>query len=126
MAKINVPKPPSKAFNPKRPASDLLLSQVEHLEWAVRHAGERKPDDRTRRALKKRKAFGTGYKVKPVKTEADAAARMAKLIPALASAARLPFATSQIPDDDTPATPRRTSKGSKRPGAGRRKGRAKR
>jgi hypothetical protein len=116
MATINVPKPPRKAFNPSRPASDLLRSQVEHLEWAVRHAGERRPDDRARRALKKRKAFGTGYKVKPVKTEADAAARMASLIPALASAARLPFATSQIPDDDAP----------KRRGTPRRKGRAKR
>ncbi len=91
MADIKVPKPPRKAFNPNRPASDLLTSQVKHLEWAVRHAGERR----------------VGYSVKKVKTEADAAAQIAKLIPRLESAARLPFATSEIPDNVRPVTPRR-------------------
>jgi hypothetical protein len=93
MAEIKVPKPPRKAFNPNRPASDLLRHQVNHLEWAVRHAGERR----------------AGYKVKRVKTEADAAARMAALIPRLESAGSLPFTTSEIPDDDArPPKPTRS------------------
>ena len=82
MADIKVPKPPKSAFNPNRPASGLLREQVRHLEWAVHHAGERR----------------AGYRKKKVKTEADAAAQMAKLIPRLESAARLPFATSEIPE----------------------------
>ena len=113
MAQITVPKPPKKAFNPKRRASELLLSQVEHLEWAVRHAGERRPSNSARRKLKRQKAFGTGYKVKPPKTEADAAARMAKLTAQLPSAARLPYATSQIPDDAA-ATARRPKRSRRR------------
>jgi hypothetical protein len=101
MAEIKVPKPPKKAFNPNRPASDLLRHQVNHLEWAVRHAGERR----------------AGYRVKPIKTEADAAARMAALIPRLESAGSLPFTTSEIPDDDArPPQParRRSRKRAKR------------
>jgi hypothetical protein len=35
MTVIKVPKTPAKAFNPKRPASALLLSQIEHLEHAI-------------------------------------------------------------------------------------------
>jgi len=35
MTVIKIPKKPTKAFNPKRPASALLLSQIEHLEHAV-------------------------------------------------------------------------------------------
>ena len=38
MAVIRVPKTPKQAFNKNRPASKLLKSQVEHLEWAVRPA----------------------------------------------------------------------------------------
>lgn len=83
MTEIKVPKTPKKAFNPDRPASDLLKSQVTHLEWAVRHAGERR----------------AGYKVKPVRSEAEAAARMAALLPRLASASNLPFERTPIPDD---------------------------
>lgn len=97
MAEIKVPKPPRNAFNPNRPASDLLRHQVEHLEWAVRHAGERR----------------RGYKVKPVRTEADAAARMASLIPRLESASRLPFGTSEIPGRDAPVARRKSKKPSK-------------
>jgi hypothetical protein len=83
MAEIKIPKPPKQAFNPQRPASGLLRDQVEHLEWAVRHAGERRK----------------GYKVKPVRTEADVAARMAALLPKLQSADQLPFAATPIPGD---------------------------
>jgi hypothetical protein len=36
--KIFVPKPPKRAFNPDRPASNLLKAQIEHLEWAARPA----------------------------------------------------------------------------------------
>src|SRR3954466_11472941 len=64
MAVIRVPKTPRKAFDPTRPAGTLLQSQLKHLEWAVRPAAERK---------------GKGFKVKPAKTEAEAAARIAKL-----------------------------------------------
>lgn len=35
MAVIKVPKTPRSAFQPDRPAGQLLLSQVEHLEHAV-------------------------------------------------------------------------------------------
>lgn len=81
MDPIKIPKPPAKAFNPNRPASDLVQQQVRHLEWAVKHAGER------------RTAFG---KVKNVKTEAEAALRTQQLLPRLASAAQLPFSTASL------------------------------
>lgn len=90
MADIKVPKPPKSAFNPNRPASDLLKNQVAHLEWAVRHAGERR----------------AGYRVKPVKTEADASARMSALIPRLDSAANLPFSVIPIPEAAPRARPK--------------------
>ena len=35
MTAIKLPKTPRSAFNPRRPASALLLSQIEHLEQAV-------------------------------------------------------------------------------------------
>jgi len=98
MKPINVPKPPKKAFNPNRPASDLLRSQVEHLEWAVRHAGQRRK----------------GYRIKPVRTEADAAHRMAQLIPRLESAGRLPFTATEISVEGTTAKAQRQKKARKR------------
>lgn len=64
MALIPVPKPPRKAYNPRRPAGTLLQSQLRHLEWAVRPAAER-----TKKA----------FRIKPAKTEAEAAARIEKL-----------------------------------------------
>lgn len=87
MAEIKVPKPPKTAFNPNRRASGLLRDQVEHLEWAVRHAGERSKGGRQ------------AYRVKPVRTEADVANRMKSLMPRLTSAARLPFVSAPIPED---------------------------
>ena len=97
MAEIKVPKPPKHAFNPNRPASDLLQAQVKHMEWAIRHAGERR----------------RGYKVKRIKTEADATARMAKLLPRLESTKHLPFAMPEISAEPAPLKPRRTKKPSK-------------
>jgi hypothetical protein len=94
---IKVPKPPAKAFNPDRPASDLLKQQVRHLEWAVRHAGERRADF---------------HKVKYVKTEREAAQRMQQLLPRLASAARLSFAVVPI-QEDSPRRRTRTTKTTK-------------
>jgi hypothetical protein len=91
MADIKVPKPPKSAFNPNRPASDLLKNQVAHLEWAVRHAGERVIISGAVKA-------NAGSKIKPVKTEADASARMSALIPRLDSAANLPFAATPVPE----------------------------
>jgi hypothetical protein len=37
---IKVPKTPKSAFNPRRPASDLLKAQVEHLEAASNLPGD--------------------------------------------------------------------------------------
>lgn len=64
MTVIRVPKTPGKAYNPQRPAGVLLQSQLRHLEWAVRPAGAR-----TEKA----------FRIKPATTEAEAAARIAKL-----------------------------------------------
>jgi hypothetical protein len=43
MVRISVPKTPKDAYKPDRPAGTLLRSQLEHLEWAARPAGERLP-----------------------------------------------------------------------------------
>jgi len=43
---INIPKPPSGAFNPHRPVSELVWSQVEHLAAVVK-----KDIDDQRRAI---------------------------------------------------------------------------
>ena len=64
MAVIRVPKTPKQAFNKNRPASKLLKSQIEHLEWAVRPASERKPYQLPKTT---------------VKTEGEAAARIEEL-----------------------------------------------
>ena len=64
MAVIRVPKPPKSAYNPRRPAGTLLKNQVTHLEWAVRPAAER--------------TEGT-FRVKPPKSEREAATRIQKL-----------------------------------------------
>jgi hypothetical protein len=73
MAVINVPKTPKKAFNPRRRPGALIQHQLTHLEWAIRPAGERKQ--------------GT-FRVKPAKTEAEAAARIGKLTRELARQAK--------------------------------------
>ena len=96
MDPIKVPKPPAKAFNPDRQASDLLRHQVRHLEWAVRHAGERRVDF---------------HEVKDVKTEGEVAQRMQQLLPRLELAKRLPFSAATL--EESPA--------GKRPGNGARR-----
>ena len=94
MAEIKVPKPPKTAFNPNRRASGLLRDQVEHLEWAVRHAGQRSKHGRR------------AYQVKKISTEADVAARMAALLPKLASADRLPQTAVALPASAEKPAPR--------------------
>jgi len=64
MAVIRVPKTPKSAYNPDRPAGTLLQSQLKHLEWAVRPAGAR---------------TAKAFRIKPAVSEAEAAARIAKL-----------------------------------------------
>jgi hypothetical protein len=64
MAPIPVPKPPPHAYNPRRRPGTLLQNQIAHLEWATRPAAKRKPGK---------------LRIKPAKTEAEAAARIAKL-----------------------------------------------
>ena len=89
MAVISVPKTPKKAYNPRRPAGTLLQNQLRHLEWAVRPAAQRMPK--------------TFKKIKPAKTEAEAAARIEKLTRELQRQAALPPGT--IPPG-TPAVAR--------------------
>ena len=75
MAVIRVPKTPKKAFDPGRDPSELLLKQIEHLEWAVLPASQRKPG-----RLPKRK----------VKTEAQAAERVGQLTQMISAAQAAP------------------------------------
>jgi hypothetical protein len=91
MAVINVPRPPKKAYNPRRRPSALIQSQLTHLEWAIRPAGERKPGK---------------FRVKPAKTEAEAAARIAKLTAQLHQQAAAPRKARRTAQPK----PRRTSK----------------
>jgi cell division septation protein DedD len=75
MAEIRVPKTPRKAYNPQRPPGTLLQNQLCHLEWAVRPAAAR-----TRER----------FRIKPAKTEAEAADRIAKLTAQLHEQAAAP------------------------------------
>jgi hypothetical protein len=75
MAEIRVPKTPRKAYNPQRPPGTLLQNQLCHLEWAVRPAAAR---------TKER------FRVKPAKTEGEAADRIAKLTAQLHEQAAAP------------------------------------
>ena len=76
MAPIPVPKPPKKAYNPRRPAGTLLQNQLLHLEWAVRPAAQRVP------------AYFD--KIKKAKSEAEAARRIEKLTQELKRQAESP------------------------------------
>ncbi len=64
MAVIKVPKTPKKAYDTTRAPGDLLKRQIEHLEWAIRPASQRSPQQ---------------LKVYVPKTEGEAAAHIAKL-----------------------------------------------
>jgi hypothetical protein len=107
MTVIKLPKTPKNAFNPRRPASALLLSQIEHLEHAV------------------------GLDPKRVKrTEGDAARYIAKLTAELLKqsqaptapapsplAGAVPVAASSSPSVTQPVVPRaQTSVGTKKAG----------
>lgn len=65
MVKVRVPKTPKKAFDRTRRPSTLLLGQIEHLEWAVLPASQRKPDQ---------------LPTQKVTTEAQAAERVAQIM----------------------------------------------
>ena len=74
MTVIKLPKTPKNAYNPRRPASALLLSQIEHLEHAV------------------------GLEPKRVKrTEGDASRYIAKLTAELLKQAQTPAAPAPSP-----------------------------
>jgi hypothetical protein len=75
MAVIRIPKTPKSAYNPKRKAGLLLQSQLKHLEWAVRPAGQR---------------TAKAFRVKQASTEAEAAARIATLNQELQAQAATP------------------------------------
>ena len=76
MAPIPVPKPPKKAYNPRRPAGTLLQNQLLHLEWAVRPAAQRTP--------------AKFKKIKKAKSEAEASRRIEKLTQELKRQAESP------------------------------------
>ena len=90
MAKVRVPRTPNKAFDKSRRPSSLLLGQIEHLEWAVLPAAQRKPDQ-----LPARK----------VKSEAQAAERVAQLTSMLHDQAAAEAARAAAPKSAPPAPP---------------------
>lgn len=75
MAEVRVPKTPKKAFDGTRRPSSLLLGQIEHLEWAVLPAFQRKPDQ---------------LPTAKVKSEAQAAERVAQLMKMLRESGAAP------------------------------------
>lgn len=79
---IKVPKTPKRAFNKDRPASDLLKSQIKHLEWASRPAAERKPGK---------------LRIKLPRTEGEAAARIGKLTQQVIEQSTAPTLPADIP-----------------------------
>jgi len=107
MAIIKVPKTPKRAFNKNRPASDLQQSQIEHLEWAVRPASQRSPEQIRR--------------VKAPRTEGEAAERIAELTRQLLPEGAKTTPAAEVPSADQPrrtkakAKPKRTRR-RKRPG----------
>ena len=113
MPPIPVPKPPKKAYNPRRPAGTLLQNQLLHLEWAVRPAAQRTP--------------AHFAKIKKAKSEAEAARRIEKLTQELKRQAESPRDTipAYAPKPKRPAPVKakaKTRSRSKRP-ARRRKAR---
>jgi hypothetical protein len=94
MAVIKVPKTPKTAYRPNRKPSDLLLKQIEHLEWAALPAAQRKP-----RQLPKRK----------VKTEGQAAKRVAQLTALVLDAKKEPLDAPEAEVKLPPLPPATTS-----------------
>jgi len=92
MARIKVPKTPKKSFNKNRPASVLLLGQIDHLEWAVLPASRRNPRARRRK----------------VTTEGQAAERVAQLLAMLPESRNVPpNRLPPLPKAEGPARRRR-------------------
>ena len=113
MAPIPVPKPPKKAYNPRRPAGPLLQNQLLHLEWAVRPAAQRTP--------------AHFEKIKKAKSEAEAARRIEKLTQELKRQAESPRDTIPAYAPKPKPKPRlqvkKKTKSRPRPTASRRKAR---
>jgi len=96
MAVIKVPKTPRRAFNKNRRASALLPGQLAHLEWAARPASQRKP--------------GMLPRV-DVKTEGEAADRIAELTAVVVAQSRAPLtAAPTVPAAPAVAAPRPAAK----------------
>lgn len=112
MALIPVPKPPKKAYNPRRPAGTLLQNQLQHLEWAVRPAAERVP--------------ARFKKIKKAKSEGEAARRIEKLTQELKRQAESPRDTipPYAPKSKRPLPVKTKTKSRSRRSAPRRKARS--
>jgi hypothetical protein len=89
---IPVPKTPKRAFNTHRRPSALLLNQIAHLEWAARPASSRKPKQ---------------LRVKRVRTEGEAAKRVAYLTQLVMAGKLLPGQMPEYPRAATPSKPAR-------------------
>lgn len=76
MAIVKVPRTPKSSFNKNRRPSALLLDQIKHLEWAALPASRRKP--------------GQLAKYKQVRTESQAAERIAQLTAIVLKAKKAP------------------------------------
>jgi hypothetical protein len=100
MAIIRVPKPPKKAYNPRRRPGTLLQHQLIHLEWAARPAAERKPN--------------LTRKWKPAKTEAEAARRIAALTERIHRQATAPAPPAPARARKQPRRPRKRRAGTKK------------
>ncbi|HKT80479.1 MAG TPA: hypothetical protein VJP86_09700 [Vicinamibacterales bacterium] len=110
---IQVPRTPRRAFDAKRPASELLLNQVAHLEWAARPASRRKPNQ---------------LRMKTAMSEGQAAERIAyltslvqhqQLLPAAGHAGEIPATKSS--KKRAPKSPKKRATKSSRKHAPRRK-----
>lgn len=91
MAVIKVPKTPRKSFDPDRRPSALLLDQIRHLEWAALPARQRAP--------------GKDLPTKTVKTEGDAAERIAQLTALVLEQQARPYTPGQVPKVTLPPLP---------------------
>ncbi len=101
MADIRVPKTPKAAFNKNRPASDLLLRQVEHLEWAALPAAQRKPH-----LLRKHRKLTEGQ-------TADLVAKLHKLVMEAKAKTPGPDDAKKLEPVQLPSVPK--ASGSKKP-----------
>lgn len=101
MAVIRIKKTPRASYDDSRPPSSLLLNQIKHLEWAVLPAAARRARAST---------------TPKIRTEAEAAARIAQLTKMLFEATeRATVAPAAVtlpprPMASTPARPAKTSK----------------